>query len=666
MIRDAAKGKERGGLGVSRAGSPMKIERAFAGKKKTLLTLTISGKSVETVAVDGGKEKKQTGEGKYAFEEAVKTVAKLLKSGEVVALKDPAAAAEEILAGDLELDLSDVIDLFGVEERRLVVDDQVARAEKKKTVVGPEHAYARASIFHKAPTQALLRHFLACLHNGSLKYKYDSGGMNGDLQFFATAISNAARDANNVGWIVEEVNRVLPDAEPDLKAWLKARISKFKEQAHTKKALATAPKAPAEAEEGVLAAIANAKTKEDDLAARLVWADWLQERNHPWGEVVSLQCEEEGESVTDERREAIRERLSKIQSRAATQFLAPIKAFISEHSIDRGTLNRVTVSVDKLLKPGAAEAIQLRAPGAELELKGLKKSHVKDLAKLAEGHFGALKLGTKPPEDALAALLASPLVRTVTEIEIWGVDDGTLEALAKGVTGATGEGSPTLRTVRLWYSTASSDAIAVFAKKMKSVEDLSFPSAKEALARAAVEAIATELAPSLRQLHLPLAESGCGASLAKLTKLESLTLMTNGHWDDNDCKALAKLVVTKNNPLKSLDIRTTGATEKGMTELLALGAESLRLEYAGSGLDFSKAKPSAEAATFVSSDFSDKDAVALTKSAFGKKLSYLEIRGGNLGDTGAEALMSLDGLSLYLEGMSLSDKVTKKLAALRS
>lgn len=627
----------------------MKLERTFRkGKQESTLVLEVAKGKLTTVFTAGGKEKRREDDASSeAFRDYAALVKKQLKAGfDAVPLPDAPKAADA-LRGEkkLDVDLEDVLDAFTTEERAEIVEKEIARAEKAGKVVGPDAGYQRAGILAKAPTQLLLRHFLSSMLNGKLPYKYSSGGMNGDTFFFATAISNAARDPKNRGWVVAEVEKTVAVAEPVLKKWLQARIAKFRSQKKVAAQLVTAPGKPEKVEEDLLREIG---AHPEDDGPREVWADWLLEHGNKWGEVVNLQCELA--RMTDSRVprwKEVYEKAAELKTPNISKFLAPIRAFVSEYDVERGLLSRLTVSVEKLVKPGAAEAIVLRAPGARLELKGLKASHAKSLAKLPPGRFGELKIASRVPADALAPLLASPLLEGVRALELWSLD-------AKGV--ATLSKLPaSVRELTLWKTPAGAAAGEAIAKSpaAKTLEDLSFPFSP-ALPVPAVEAL--KALPKLRSLALQVTP-GAGAALARIPALATLSIPGEG-FGDEDCLALAK-----GPALERLEIRAPGIGPAGATALLARGTGELYLVVEGSGIDFSKAK-GVRSLTLKAPALGDAEAKALTSGPLAKSLQWLDISSESLGDAGAQALMTLSKLkgSSSLEGR-FSATVSKQVKA---
>jgi uncharacterized protein (TIGR02996 family) len=444
----------------------MRLERVFTdGAKKTTLLLSIEKGQLETVLAADGKERKKTERvASWSYKDYAKQFQKLLKDGKTTTpLKDPPKVAAD-LAKAADLDLSDALDAFLPAERKAIVAQALAQAEKaRKIICNTHYEHVRADVFAKCPTPELLRHFLAGMLDGRLEWKSAN-------QAYATAISNAARDENNRAWIAEEVEKVLPSAEPELKKWLQARTAKLRSQAKVKKALAGTAAKPAATEEKLLAMIGESP---DDDAPRQVWADWLLEHGSKWGDFVLAQCElariEKGKGSRDPKWREVYDRAQKLQTPNVAKFMAPIKPYVSDYHFERGLLSRVTASAEKLLAAGAAEAVILRAPRAHLKLQGLKPDHAAGLATLPRGRLAAIEVAGKIAPEALRALLRSPLLDGVREMTIWNTN-------AKGAAELTALPA-SVRDLSLWHAADPDGAIAAILQSSaaKTLERLSLP-----------------------------------------------------------------------------------------------------------------------------------------------------------------------------------------------
>lgn len=413
-----------------------------------------------------------------ALHEFCNKLQRQLKAGfTVTPIRDPVAAAKPLLAMK-DIGLETLLEAFPPEEREAIVERQVAAAEKAGRVIGIDRSgYAGADVFAKCPSRTLLHHLLEGMLAEKIHYKYDTGSLNGDLTFYATAISNAARDPARAGWIAEEIEQAIGKAEPVLRKWLQARAGKFRSQKKVTAQLATGAKAGEKAEDELLEAIGKAP---DDDAPRLVWADWLLEHGIKWGEVVQRQCELERMKAGSPGWKEKYDASWKMQTSTISKFLAPIRPFLAEYSVERGLIDRLTVSMDKLLKPGAAAAIVLRAPAAYLKVQGLKPDQAAAIAKLPRGRFRALDIAGRMPAAALEALLRSPLLDGLGEVTLRGVDAKTVGALAAM--------PASVKDVCLWDCPVAGAAIDALAKSPagKKLVELALPG-KSSLDAAAVD-----------------------------------------------------------------------------------------------------------------------------------------------------------------------------------
>jgi uncharacterized protein (TIGR02996 family) len=95
-------------------------------------------------------------------------------------------------------------------------------------------------------------------------------------------------------------------------------------------------------EKELLAAIVRAP---DDDAPRLVYADWLQERGDPRGELIQLQCEAARLPIADPRRRKIRIRENQLLEAHADDWKAPLKGLpVSELAYERGFIESCVIN----------------------------------------------------------------------------------------------------------------------------------------------------------------------------------------------------------------------------------------------------------------------------------------------------------------------------------
>lgn len=97
-----------------------------------------------------------------------------------------------------------------------------------------------------------------------------------------------------------------------------------------------------------------------DPVPRLVFADWLEERDDPRGELIRIHCElaempHDTDELTDEDfeyREKLMSRGDHLFRQFESQWLDPIKPFINHYRFNRGLIEYVDVDVRQLLEHG--------------------------------------------------------------------------------------------------------------------------------------------------------------------------------------------------------------------------------------------------------------------------------------------------------------------------
>ena len=97
-----------------------------------------------------------------------------------------------------------------------------------------------------------------------------------------------------------------------------------------------------------------------DLTPRLVFADWLEERNDPRGELIRIQCEltempQDVDELTDdefEYRDQIMQRGDELLKQFEAQWLDPIKPFINHYRFHLGLIEYVDIDVKQLAEYG--------------------------------------------------------------------------------------------------------------------------------------------------------------------------------------------------------------------------------------------------------------------------------------------------------------------------
>jgi uncharacterized protein (TIGR02996 family) len=81
----------------------------------------------------------------------------------------------------------------------------------------------------------------------------------------------------------------------------------------------------------------------DDDAPRLIYADWLEERDDPRGEFIRIQCLLAAMSAEDERRSLLERHERKLLTRHQDRWLGELRPFVRGWTFRRGFLDAITV-----------------------------------------------------------------------------------------------------------------------------------------------------------------------------------------------------------------------------------------------------------------------------------------------------------------------------------
>jgi uncharacterized protein (TIGR02996 family) len=106
----------------------------------------------------------------------------------------------------------------------------------------------------------------------------------------------------------------------------------------------------------------------DDNAARLVYADWLEERGDPRGEFIRLQIERSRISRKDPRFAPLSTRESILLVKHEKEWLKEIRRYVKGWRFRRGFVEDVVMGVQQFL--AHAEEVLGRAPIQQLKLFG--------------------------------------------------------------------------------------------------------------------------------------------------------------------------------------------------------------------------------------------------------------------------------------------------------
>jgi uncharacterized protein (TIGR02996 family) len=190
-------------------------------------------------------------------------------------------------------------------------------------------------------------------------------------------------------------------------------------------------------ERGLLAAIVDAP---DDDAPRLVYADWLQSRGDPRGELIQLQCQLAA-APDDDRRRAIRIRENKLLAAHAAEWRRPIESIVPENQLHlckfehvRGFVEDATITLRCLphledLFEVAPLLRRLRIVPGQLGADGyttkLEQPHLVPLESPMFARLHALELALPGAGNAVATTIAAAsTLRNLRELRIgasaWG------------------------------------------------------------------------------------------------------------------------------------------------------------------------------------------------------------------------------------------------------
>src|SRR5688500_3802818 len=88
----------------------------------------------------------------------------------------------------------------------------------------------------------------------------------------------------------------------------------------------------------------------DDDIPRLIYADWLEERGNPRGELVRIQCELARLPAADERRPALQSRELLLLNQHAKGWAGPLRAWVSRWEFHRGMIETVRLPAERFLR----------------------------------------------------------------------------------------------------------------------------------------------------------------------------------------------------------------------------------------------------------------------------------------------------------------------------
>ncbi|MCW5802580.1 MAG: TIGR02996 domain-containing protein [Deltaproteobacteria bacterium] len=167
----------------------------------------------------------------------------------------------------------------------------------------------------------------------------------------------AVRTADRVVVGVQPSARRNPFPDPGwrVKRWFAEPTKNMKtaaawaaEDARAADAIAFPIAAPRPAREGGEDLLAAVRADPDDIAARLVYADWLLERGDVRGELIRLQCELAEVPLRDPRRAAMRAREVEVLARVTSAIAGDIDGIVEACELRRGLLEGITIRAPML------------------------------------------------------------------------------------------------------------------------------------------------------------------------------------------------------------------------------------------------------------------------------------------------------------------------------
>src|SRR5436305_1841628 len=91
----------------------------------------------------------------------------------------------------------------------------------------------------------------------------------------------------------------------------------------------------------------------DDLAPRLMYADWLEEQGNPYGEFIRVQCALAGNHIDDLQRARYASREQELLTRHEAEWAAPFQGVASGWAFRHGFVEQVTFEAKALLDKAA-------------------------------------------------------------------------------------------------------------------------------------------------------------------------------------------------------------------------------------------------------------------------------------------------------------------------
>ncbi|MBX3155075.1 MAG: TIGR02996 domain-containing protein [Deltaproteobacteria bacterium] len=321
----------------------------------------------------------------------------------------------------------------------------------------------------------------------------------------------------------------------------------------------------------------------DDDAPRLVYADLLQQRGDPRGELIALQCNpppaEAAARAAHARREAELCRLHR------AQWLGAWFPHARHHELARGFLTELSIGASHVarairgLAADAHELVHLRA----LDLTWDDTDHLGDadleaiVAHPALANLERLEISAHGVRESSVALVARHLPNLAALVlDNQGIGDGAITALVAAPRPLARLRTLALRTQHL--SPVVGAALATW-PELAHIAELDFSSIDihDSWCNALDDATVTALAASphngaltdLNLSDLPITDASTHA-LATCPRLTHLTSLGLGFTSISDASALALPTAAFTRSLTTLDLSFTNLTDAGAASLLQL------------------------------------------------------------------------------------------------
>lgn len=211
-----------------------------------------------------------------------------------------------------------------------------------------------------------------------------------------------------------------------------------------------------------LAFLEDIKENPDDDTPRLIFADWLEERDDPRGSLIRVQCELASTSYFDERRKELKKHETEVMGQVARMWPDPLSSLIDQYEYQRGLL-WVGCSAGKLVAAPVDEVIHDEAWAwvEGLVLWKIQPAHLGPLANspLLRRILTLNLYGNRIGQAGAQALARSPWLGFLTTLRLGNnfIGAGGAEALASS------EAMPRLRELYLPGNSLGDEGVEILA-----------------------------------------------------------------------------------------------------------------------------------------------------------------------------------------------------------